>query len=564
MHETSDAALPPAIGRAVAVLGLAAATLLGPLPAAAWIPPPPASATAGDEAPRPAFAIPENSRIRRVDIRVGDVFDDQDPEEDRRIFHLVNRLHRNTRDWVIRQQLLFAPGDPYAPRLLEESERLLRRNRYLYDAEIVPVAVDGDQVDLEVRTRDVWTLTGGARFARSGGENRTQLEIQDFNFMGTGKEIAISRTSDFERNSNELLYRDFNLAGRRAEMELSLRDNSDGERYLLHLRRPFFALATRWSAGLTVVTEDRVDPLFTRGQVREEFRHRIDVYEGHWGFSRGLVEGVTRRWKLGFTHIADRFSAAPGREPPLGLPPDRTLSYPWVDFELVEDRFIEAHDLDQMARTEDVRLGRRLQGRLGWSSPAWGGDRDLAVFGTNASLGLRPAPGRLILTSASLGGRWGSDGFEVLATGAGARFLWRNWGKHLFLARLQLDLVENLDPELQLTLGGDSGLRGYPLRFQEGDRRFLLTIEQRFFTEREIFQLANVGAAAFVDVGRAWFVGADRSDDLGVLTDVGFGLRVAPSRSGRGTMVHLDVAFPLDRDGTFESVQWLVTSKETF
>ena len=120
----------------------------------------------------------------------------------------------------------------------------------------------------------------------------------------------------------------------------------------------------------------------------------------------------------------------------------------------------------------------------------------------------------------------------------------------------------NLDPEQQILLGGDSGLRGYPQRFQTGDRRFLVTLEQRFYTNFEPFQLVNVGAAVFFDAGRAWFAGMD--GDLGVLKDVGFGLRLSPSRSGRGTLVHVDVAFPLDGPSSIDSVQWLVTTKDTF
>ena len=521
--------------------------------------------TALDAAPdHAAGSLPGDARVGTVTIFVGDIFDPSEPGERRKVFRLANRLHRNTRDWVIRQQLLFQPGDPYSPRLLEESERILRTNRYLHDAEIGPVAVADGRVDIDVRTRDVWTTTGGVHFTRSGGENETEFEIQDFNFLGTGKEIGISRSSDFERTSSELLYRDFNLARTRGQIEVKLGENSDGYRRLLHLRRPFFALDTRWAAGLTALTEDRVDPLFALGEVSGEFRHRIDVFEGWWGFSRGLVGSTTRRWKLGFSYLSDRFSPAPDRTPPDTLPPDRTLSFPWIDLEIVQDRFIEARDLDKIARTEDLHLGRRFQARLGWSSPVWGGDRDLVVFGSAAELGLKPGTGKLLLLSSNAGGRWGSSGFQTFVTGGSVRFFSRNLRNHLFFAALSVALVEDLDPEHQLTLGGDNGLRGYPLRFQEGDRRFLLTVEQRFFSNRQLFKIANVGAAAFFDVGRAWFVGSNGEDDLGILKDVGIGLRLSPNRSGRGTMVHLDLAFPLDADGSIDSVQWLVTSKESF
>ena len=131
-----------------------------------------------------------------------------------------------------------------------------------------------------------------------------------------------------------------------------------------------------------------------------------------------------------------------------------------------------------------------------------------------------------------------------------------------FYAGLGADVARALDTESQLLLGGDSGLRGYPLRFQDGDRRLLLTLEQRFFSRREFFRLFNLGAAVFFDAGSAWF--EDSLADPEVLRDVGLGLRIGSSRSGGGTMVHLDLAFPLDRDRSIESVQWLVSTSETF
>ncbi len=202
--------------------------------------------------------------------------------------------------------------------------------------------------------------------------------------------------------------------------------------------------------------------------------------------------------------------------------------------------------------------------RLGWSSPSWGGDRDLALVALAAGIGAQPLERALLFASLHGSGRWGEDGWENLVVGGSGRFFWRNWGRHALYVRLQGDLARNLDRERQLLLGGDSGLRGYPLRYQDGDRRFLLTVEQRFYTDWHLLRLVNVGAAVFFDMGRAWFSGAGAPPDLGLLKDAGFGLRLSPSRSGRGTMVHLDVAFPLDRTGSIRSVQWLVTTRESF
>ncbi len=531
-------------------------------------------ADAGSEVLDDAELSRRGARIGEISIRVVDVFDTSDPAEDRRLFRLVNRLHPKTRESVIRRQLLVAPGDPYQPRLLRESERLLRRNRYLRDAEIRPVGVRRDRVDLEVEAHDVWTLTGGVHFAREGGENQYRFEVQDSNFLGTGKDITVSHGSSVDRTTSVVRYRDPNLAGSRTRLELWLGENSDGDLRRFGVERPFYSLDSRWAAGLAARFEERVDSLYDLGEQLTEFRHDRRYVELYWGRSAGLRGTRSLRWLTGLTYERRNFApatpepaalkpAAAGPPAP-GLPADRTLAYPWLGLELVEDRFIETRQLARLARTEDYNLGRRLELRLGWSSPSWGGDRDLAVVESGFSIGARPSERSLMLVELRGTGRWGTDGWQNLVVGGEASLFWRNWGEHGLFVRLAGDLAHELDGERQLLLGGDSGLRGYPLRYQDGDRRLLLSVEQRFYTDWHPLRLLHVGAAVFFDMGRAWFAGVDDPTELGLLRDVGFGLRLSPSRSGRGTMVHLDVAFPLDGSGSIRGVQWLVTSRESF
>ena len=61
-----------------------------------------------------------------------------------------------------------------------------------------------------------------------------------------------------------------------------------------------------------------------------------------------------------------------------------------------------------------------------------------------------------------------------------------------------------LDPEVQITLGADRGLRGYRVNEFVGDRSVLLTAEYRWFFIDDILGFVSVGAAGFVDAGYAW------------------------------------------------------------
>jgi hypothetical protein len=501
--------------------------------------------------------------IGRVDIDVNDIFNTADPGQDNFAFRTVNRLHISTRDHVVRQQLLFSPGDPYSAELLDESERLLRADSYIYDARICPVDFHDGVVDVVVHTRDVWTLDGGFRFGRAGGANRTGVQLQDRNFLGLGKDIKLLWTSDVDRTSQLARYQDDDLFGSRWQLRGIFADNSDGQIHQLDLQRPFFSLDSRWAFGVSGYSVEEVDKLYDRGLITDRFQRRQERFELYGGLSPGLRGGMTHRWTAGFTYSRDRFAPAPDAPPPTVGLTDRVLAYPWIGFNLVQNGFIKEEDLNLIGRTEDLNLGRRLSLRLGWSSPAVGADRSRLVYDAAAHWGWQPRANRILRASLDANGRWSRGHAEDLLTSVRGEAYQRDFGGQLFYAGLQLDLAHRLDPDRQLLLGGDTGLRGYPLRYQQGNRRVLLTLEQRFFSPRDYFHLFHLGAAVFFDAGAAWFDRQQELDDR-LLRDVGVGLRIGSSRSARGALVHLDLALPLDHPGSIKRIQWLVSTEQTF
>jgi hypothetical protein len=567
---TAPIHLPSGAASTLAAVALAAVmTLLVPLGAAAGAPP------AADPEPSALQApIPPGAVIGEVRIVNGDIFDPHRPGEDRWLFRTANRIHRETRAPVIERQLLFKSGDPYRPERLTESERLLRQNNYLYDAHIRPVAVHDGRVDVEVVTRDVWTLQAGVSYGHVGGHDSSSFEIQDSNVLGTGKEVSLLHLTDVDRTSNVVRFTDPNLLGSRARMELAYADNSDGRRGRFSLERPFFSLDTRWSLGLRGQRDSRDLALYQLGKAYDTFRREQDFFELQGGLSPGLVDGHSNRFRFGFSYEKDTFSTTVGtqfkrtslplpRKEPL-LPPGRTLAFPWIAYDRVSDGYIEEHDRSRIERTEDLNLGTQAHVRIGWSSPLFGGDVPRWIGDASGSTGWRPTPGQLLFTSAGVSTRWANVGAENLIASARLGYSVRDLGSNLFYAALTGDMVHHADRETQLLLGGDEGLRGYPIRYQAGDRRVLLTIEQRFYSDREIFHLAHLGAAVFFDAGQAWFLESLAIQERKILRDIGAGLRIASSRSSGGAVIHLDVAYPLDRGHGIDGIQWLVSTKESF
>jgi len=142
--------------------------------------------------PSPGELEASGAVVGRITVIPGDIFDLGIEGEDGWLYRTANKLHMNTRASVIREQLLFETGDRYSDRVVQETERNLRANSYLNEAKIVPVAYDGENVDLEVHTRDTWTLNPGVNFSRAGGENEYALQIREKNLLGGGSRSSWS------------------------------------------------------------------------------------------------------------------------------------------------------------------------------------------------------------------------------------------------------------------------------------------------------------------------------------------------------------------------------------
>jgi len=58
-------------------------------------------------------------------------------------------------------------------------------------------------VDVNVITRDTWTINLNAKYSRSGGASSSKIGIQDTNLAGTALTLGYLQTSDPDRKGNE-------------------------------------------------------------------------------------------------------------------------------------------------------------------------------------------------------------------------------------------------------------------------------------------------------------------------------------------------------------------------
>jgi hemolysin activation/secretion protein len=517
-----------------------------------------------DQAQLPSDAELEKrgARIGRVDVRVDDVF--ENTQSLSAPYRLANGLHISTRDETVRQQLLFRSGEPFHRRVFDETARLLRDQRYLNEASITVVRYNEDNtVDVEVRVHDVWTLSPGISFGRKGGENNTRMKFEDLNFLGLGKQIAMARSSDVDRTTWRLTYVDPHLFGSWWTLSTAYSSMSDGTEQALALSRPFYALDSRWSASVSGSDEDSAISRYSLGKRTERFNMQERQFEFGGGISSGLHDGWTVRYLGGFRYD-DRSFATRENELSADIPDDRTVAYPWVGIEVLEDNYLSTRNLDQIGRTEDVYLGRSARLEAGFASTAFGSTRDAFILNGTLQAGTDLDHERYLIHSLGWHGRLEDGSLANGVLDANSRIYLRQSERSVFFASVTASITSHLDPEKQLLLGGDNGLRGYPLRYQAGKTNALVTLEERFYSSWQPLKLFNVGAAVFFDTGRAWGQDEYAAAPAGWLSDVGVGLRLGSARSGLGNVLHIDLAMPLNRSNDIDSLQLLIETKKSF
>jgi len=511
------------------------------------------------------LAIQSGAMIGTISIFNESIFDLDDPEENKALYRLANKVHITTRPNVIQQQLLFHQGDELSPRVLEETERILRSNRYIQDAKIEAVRQENGVVDVSVRTTDVWTLMPRISLSRSGGQNNTGIGLKEVNLLGTGMEVEALYKSDVDRDSTIFKLVDRHLGDSWYSLSTAFASNSDGYTALVDLKKPFYSLDSTGAHGLSFFNNRQIVSLYDRGEVQSQYDHQANSYEVFRGWSAGLNHGWTKRYTAGLAYDEDRFSAYDNSDAPMSIvPDDRKFVYPFIGVELLQDKFEKTENLDQIDRTEDRYLGSRVSARIGAARSAFGSDRDAWLINAAAQTGFGSAKKNSLVLATNLATRVEKEGAQNFSINVNARYFKRQSDKRLFYASLSGTFGYNLDIDNQVLLGGDNGLRGYPLRFQSGDKRALLTLEQRFFTDWYPFRLFRVGGAVFFDAGRAWGRSAVSEKDNGLLKDIGFGLRIGNNRSGLGRVTHIDLAFPLDGDQSIKNVQLLIQTKKSF
>ncbi|MEO8586380.1 MAG: hypothetical protein ABI584_09495 [Acidobacteriota bacterium] len=427
------------------------------------------------------------------------------------------------------------PGDVLRPDLLAETERNLRAFGLFRKAS---VRAEGERVVVE--TADAWTLLLRGSLSNKGGVTTYSIGAEEYNLLGTGRQFGFGYEREVERSSRSVFYADPNLFAPHVAFRLDAADLSDGRQLRAALGRPFYALDVRWSLESSVLLSDFDTRLHAGGEESTVWKkqERDLLVQGGRLLSRDR-DAVVRL--VGSVEWNDVELRAGG----LGQPPppersNRTFLFLSAGIARVGSNWITQRMIDRIDRDEDFNLAPSVRAELGFSLPV-GQAESAGRALLSGSMGTAiPSGFALATTTASTRFSGGFENARLLA-GARAYVLKGPW---TLVGNVSTLVGWNLDPENQIPLDGETGVRAYRLHAVEGDRRLVGNLEARVFLVNEVLHLVSFGLAAFGDAGWSW----GDPDGYWHLADAGVGLRIGITRASKNNLVRIDVARALRPD----------------
>jgi len=131
--------------------------------------------------------------IRKINIVILDVFGGSvnNPKDTVRSWlqDRGNSLHMKTKEWLIKNKLIFSEGQFLLPYDIQESERIIRKTAYVYDVRIIPQEIknDADSIDVMVYVQDIWSTNGSITY--HAGSKTGAFSVDDINLLGFGNEF---------------------------------------------------------------------------------------------------------------------------------------------------------------------------------------------------------------------------------------------------------------------------------------------------------------------------------------------------------------------------------------
>ncbi len=424
---------------------------------------------------------------------------------------LLNSLHTDTYDWVIRDNLFIKKGTVLNPYLLSDNERYLRSLEFIQDARILvkPIKGNPDSVDIVVVTKDLFSITGSLDIS---GSERQKLTAAETNLAGAGQKVQIMTLRDIHRRPEygfDFLYSKTSILHSfitgtvgfsHIKNDRTGRDNVEAT--YLTLSRPLISPYSRFAGGFDV-RFNKSNNVYNENDTL--FRNYKNASSDIWaGYNIGLKKLLQNNKSRSRTFVAIRYVRNNFSQTPFQFSKGYNTLFNNVNALLSEvtffkQEFYKANYIYNFGTTEDVPYGYNVAFTTGWYKQL-----ELArpYFGINANRYVAAERGKFsqyyLRTGAFINKGRFEDASVLLGGSLYSRlFLFQHFKMRQYLQYSYTRLFNRVayDP---LQINNPFGLRNFRADTLHGSQRITMYAESLFFAKLKIFgfQLAPFGFTA--------------------------------------------------------------------
>jgi len=278
--------------------------------------------------------------------------------------HFGNTVHIKTKEVTIRNSILFKKYDKLDSKLLLESERLIRSQRYIREVTIVPVDIpkNKDSIDIKIRVLDSWTLIPTGTLSST----ESSAKLTERNILGFGHLISgnVKNRFDTKERATYAQYSINNIKNTFVRFDFNYGNDFDNDsRRSININRPFYSVIAK-NAGGIYYENQLMTELFPQGNEITPKQVSYDFQEYWYGRALKVTpksnsERYFTNLILALTYNEKKFN----RTPSLSLDPTRYFSNEknWIGMigvsrqKFYQDTFVFNYYI-----TEDIPYGENI------------------------------------------------------------------------------------------------------------------------------------------------------------------------------------------------------------
>ncbi|WP_245542605.1 hypothetical protein [Segetibacter koreensis] len=408
---------------------------------------------------------------------------------------ISNHLHRNTRDWVIRNNLFIRENQPLNASLVADNERHLRSLEFIQDARILisPITTEKDSIDIVVVTKDIFEIIAELNNLTL---DHFKAKIGDVNLLGMGQKISFTALLQKDRNPNfgyEIYYSKNNIANTfinatagYTSIKQDLAQSADDEHsWYLKLEQPLASQYLHFAGAITFAGNEsynnysKPDSMF--------YKYHYNTFDMWAGYNLGLRKLLLFKSKQNREFVSLRYFHNPFLLTPYQVAKQFNFNFNSREailgqFTFFKQNFYKTNYIFGFGITEDVPYGYNIALTTGWYKQ-WNQERLYA--GVDANRYLVTTKGDVmqyfLRTGTFVNDGKLEDAAMLMGTTIFSRLHFMNKTKMRQYLQFSYTRQFNRVSLYPLSIGNVFGLRNYNLDSASGNQRISLHAETFFF-----------------------------------------------------------------------------------